>query len=395
MLLALSAVVLTSYVFDLVGKRIRVPSVIFLIMTGIALRFGLDVFGWELEFMDLILPVLGTLGLVLIVLEGSLELKLNNETKTRMPVAGGLALIGVIGTGGLIASAIHFFLDAGWWQAWIIATPFAVISSAVAIPAASFLNPSEREIVVYESALSDIFGVMLFYALLDSAGSIPNILLKVTGGITASTLIGFLIGLAILVLIGKISAHVRFVPMIFGLVFVYAASKLGHLVPLISVLAVGLLINNAELLNRNKKLYRLLPKNLDDEVAYFKQLTLELTFIVRTFFFLLLGYTTSLKSLAEPIAWEFAVVTLALVFLVRKLLLRLFVGPDSNGLIWFAPRGLITVLLFLNIPEEVLLPIFPDGTLMLVVLLSVGIMAIGSVGGFRRMRESEDRQDRN
>ena len=50
---------------------------------------------------------------------------------------------------------------------------------------------------------------------------------------------------------------------------------------------------------------------------------------------------------------------------------------DTNTLFWFAPRGLITILLYLNIPEESRIDIFPNGTLMLTVLATTLILTVG------------------
>ena len=56
------------------GRRYRLPGVVLLIATGIALRQVLDPIGIELHWIEPVVPVLGTIGLILIVLEGALDL---------------------------------------------------------------------------------------------------------------------------------------------------------------------------------------------------------------------------------------------------------------------------------------------------------------------------------
>lgn len=376
-LLALSSVVLLSYVFDIFGRRIRIPSVVMLVASGMGVRFALDLFGLKIEFVDMVLPILGTLGLVLIVLEGALELHITHEARGRILRAGAMAVMGVLVTGGLIAVAIRYGLHTSWYQAWLLAVPFSVISSAVAIPAAATLLKIDRETVVYESALSDIVGVLLFYALLDSHNGVAGALAGVFMGITLSGVIGAMAGVVILILLTRIESHVRFVPLIFGLVMVYSASKLVHLAPLVSVLAVGLMLNNANLLTGIPRLAKLVPESLFAEIIAFKHLTAELTFVVRTFFFLLLGYSTAVDSLIDPYAWVATFVIVGIIFASRRVLLAGVYRTPTDTLFWFAPRGLITILLYLNIPQEDRIANFPTGTLMLTVLMTTLILTVG------------------
>jgi cell volume regulation protein A len=376
-LLALSSVVLLSYVFDIFGQRVRIPSVVMLIASGMGVRIAMDLFGLRIEFVDMVLPIVGTLGLVLIVLEGALELHLTQEARGLILRAGGMAVLGIVVSGGLIAAAVRYGLDTDWYRAWLLAIPFAVISSAVAIPAAESLLKEDRETVVYESALSDIVGVLVFYALLNAQTGFTGAILGVVMGISVSAVIGGLAALLILVLLVRIESHVRFVPMIFGLVMVYSASKLVHLAPLVSVMAVGLMLNNAHLLANVPRLAKLMTKSLYIEIVAFKQLTVEFTFVVRTFFFLLLGYSTAVESLALAEAWIVTGVIVAVVFLSRKVLLKLLYKRDTSTLFWFAPRGLITILLYLNIPEHLRIDNFPNGTLMLTVLATTLILTVG------------------
>ena len=326
-LLALSSVVLASYLFDFVSRRSRVPSVVMLIASGIGIQVLFTFMGWEIAFVSTLLPLLGTLGLVLIVLEGALELRLSKESRTLIIKSSLMAFVGIVLTASLIAIGIHYYFDATWKQSWLLATPFAIISSAVAIPATNVLKEKDKDFVVYESALSDIFGVLLFYALLDSKGGITGALFSVVGGIGLSTLIGASFGVLIVMMIQRIEAHVRFIPMIFGLILIYSVSKFLHLAPLVTVFAVGLILNNLPLLQKMPGLQILEAKKLESDLNAFKHLTAEFTFVVRTFFFILLGYSTDLSDLAHLDAWAITAVILLITFVGRELIIRAFVGP--------------------------------------------------------------------
>ena len=68
-----SAVIILSYFANLLAKRTNVPSVLVLIAMGIAIRQGLRAVGLNhIPFEGLVLELLGTIGLIFIVLEAAL-----------------------------------------------------------------------------------------------------------------------------------------------------------------------------------------------------------------------------------------------------------------------------------------------------------------------------------
>ncbi|HAN66759.1 MAG TPA: sodium:proton antiporter, partial [Chitinophagaceae bacterium] len=73
-IISLCILVLLAYLFDITASRTRIPSVILLLATGWLVRQGAEKFSVYLPDLSPILPVLGTVGLIMIVLEGSLEL---------------------------------------------------------------------------------------------------------------------------------------------------------------------------------------------------------------------------------------------------------------------------------------------------------------------------------
>ena len=66
---------LIAYVFDLTSSKTKIPSVILLLLLGWSVRQLTVLLDIHLPDFSPILPVLGTVGLILIVLEGSLELE--------------------------------------------------------------------------------------------------------------------------------------------------------------------------------------------------------------------------------------------------------------------------------------------------------------------------------
>src|SRR6187549_1213029 len=78
-IITLCVLVLIAYAFDLTSSKTKIPSVILLLLLGWVLRQLTTYLNINLPDLSPALPILGTVGLILIVLEGSLELELNKS----------------------------------------------------------------------------------------------------------------------------------------------------------------------------------------------------------------------------------------------------------------------------------------------------------------------------
>ncbi|HQR12123.1 MAG TPA: sodium:proton antiporter [Casimicrobiaceae bacterium] len=375
-ILAASALLLVAYLLDIVGRRWKLPSVVLLIGTGILLRQLLDSLDLQLKWVDPIVPVIGTVGLILIVLEGALDLEVSRERLRLIASSATSTVLGFCVTIFLFALLFQFTLGFETPIAVLAAIPFAVISSAVAIPAASSLAAQPREFVIYESSLSDILGVLVFYAWLDADGSLRSFTMDLAGSGVISLAAAMAAALGIYYLINQLEGHVRFLPVIAGLICLYAVGKQLHLSPLILVLGCGLLINNPHLISWNKWMRSLHSEGYDQTLKEFKGLVAELTFAMKSFFFLLLGYWTEITQLASLRAWLIAGAGVAIVYGSRWLILRMLRQAAAAQLLWIAPRGLITVLLFLSARDSGSLHNFPLGAVMLFVLATAALTAL-------------------
>jgi potassium/hydrogen antiporter len=379
-ILAFAALLVFAYLLDVFGRRTRLPPVVLLILTGIAARQVMDRFDLHLGWVDPLVPIVGTLGLILIVLEGALDLSLRRE---RLPVIMGASFVMLA---GFIASAagftllFHHALGLGFAPAALAAVSVSVISSAVAIPSVTGLRDHTREFVVYESSLSDIVGVLVFYAWLESGGAFEHFVPALFGGMLASLVAAIVAGIGLLYLINRVDGHVRFLPLLAGLALLYALGKEVHLSPLVLILVCGLLLNNTHLLAPVRRMQGLLRPGYGDTLREFKGLVGELTFAVKSFFFLMLGYWTDLSAMADWRAWAVMVAALGFIYPVRYALLRLSRQAEASRLVWVAPRGLITVLLFLTAATTPGLEQFPFGAIMLLVLATAALTAFAHHG---------------
>lgn len=367
---------LIAYAFDLTSSRTKIPSVILLLLLGWSVRQLSEWFGVRLPDFSPVLPVLGTIGLILIVLEGSLELELNKSKLGLIRKSFLGALIPMFGLGFLFAFAFNYFGNFGLKDSLTNAIPFCVISSAIAIPSVKNLSKQNKEFVIYESSLSDILGVLIFNFLtlnetIDSH-SFGNFGLQLLL-ITAISIIAT-IGLSFL--LSKIEHHIKFIPIILLVVLIYAISKIYHLPGLIFILIFGLSIGNLYELKRFKWLEKFNPEVLNKEVLKFKDLTIEAAFMIRALFFLLFGYLIETSDVlnADTFIWALAIV--GLIFLFRAIQLKVSKLP-LQPLLFVAPRGLITILLFLSIEPSRTISIVNISLILQVILLTAFLMMIG------------------
>lgn len=375
-ILIASVFLLLAFGIERFGRVSGIPSVIVLIAIGLAGKPVLTSLGLTLGGIDHVVPILGTIGLILIVLEGALDIELRREKLRSAAGAMLMAAGGFIFCTTVFAFAASYLMSMTLLQGAILAVPFAVISSAVAIPGSSFLPPHGREFVVYESSISDILGVMVFFSLLNSNGTLQDVFMGLIGGGMLSLALAAVCALGLVLILMRIDGHIRFIPLLAGLFGLYAAGELMHLSPLIMVLLFGLALNNSTMITRFRVFRNWMDDSYETTLKEFKVLTLELTFAVRGFFFILLGYWTDLADLFYVEAWLITAFVLFVVYGSRHIILRLSGAKLAGALTWLAPRGLITILLFLNAKETLDLPHYLNGVVMLVVLISAALIAV-------------------
>ena len=357
-LIVLPLLVVFSYLFDAIARKTKFPSVILLMFTGIIIRTATNLYGFtDFGFLDKLIPVLGTVGLILIVLEGALELDIKKE---KLPVilkgffaAALILILNIIA----VSWAFENLLNIEHKTAVIFAIPLAIISSAVAIPSAAGLLNREKEFVVYESTFSDILGIMIFnYAIrqfesnqtLISAESIIALGLQIIGVIVVSLIITYLL----FQLLQKIEHHVKFFLILALLVLVYAFGKFFHLPALVTIFIFGLFLSNVKALLPGF-MQRYLDLNQTEKGLHeFHILTAESTFLVKTFFFLFFGFSISLVEFSSIAPFIYGVLIFGIMLLIRYLYFIVTTFKiKPSPLVYMSPRGLISILLFLQIKE--------------------------------------------
>ncbi len=127
-----------------------------------------------------------------------------------------------------------------------------------------------------------------------------------------------------------------------------------------------------------KKLVQYFPVEKVEPIRHLlHSITAESSFLIRTFFFLLFGFSIRLDFIGEnEVLMVGGMVVLALL-LVRFLYLRFFLHTNIFPEVVFIPRGLITIVLFYKIPANLMLTSFNEGILFFIILSTSIIMTIG------------------
>lgn len=377
-IIALCIILLIAYLFDLTSSKTKIPSVILLLLLGWSVRQFTDWLHIRLPDFSPVLPVLGTIGLILIVLEGSLDLELNKSKLGLIKKSFFGALFPLTALSFLLAFAFMYYGGFSFKNSLINAIPFSVISSAIAIPSVKNLNSQDKEFIVYESSLSDIIGVLIFnfVALNESinASSIGQFALQ----LLLIAAISLLATLALSFLLNRIQHHIKFIPIILLVVLIYAVSKIYHLPGLLFILFFGLTLNNIDELKQFKWTEKFKPDELNKEIVKFKEITVESVFLVRALFFLLFGYLIDTNEVInkDSLAWSLAIV--CIIFLFRAIQLKLS-KLSLQPLLFIAPRGLITILLFLSIAPSQSIGLVNKSLVIQVILLTAFILMLGLV----------------
>lgn len=376
-ILILCGIVVASYLFDLIARKIRLPSVLLLLGTGIGIRMIADHFHLAIPYFQTLLEFFGVLGLILIVLEGALELPLSRDKLGLIGRAFLAALLVCLSSAVTIGLLLGSILGLPFRQCFINALPLAVISSAIAIPSVATLGRWKRQFVIYESSFSDILGILIFnYASQDLDWGFGTFL-SLLGDIGAVSVVSLVCSLFLVYLITRVRFHVKFFLILAVLVLVYTAGKMFHLSTLLLVLVFGLVINNTNTLIPDHWKSALSPRRLVRELRFLKVITSESAFLIRTFFFILFGFSMQLGALLHSEIWLLSGLIILVLLAVRYLYLRHIARMTLLPELFIAPRGLVTILLYYSIPAHLLIPTISEAILFLVILFTTLLMVFG------------------
>jgi len=370
-------VVVLSYLYSVLSKFLRLPSVLLLLFSGIALRAIADANRFNLILPSYVIEGLGVVGLIMIMLEAGLDLKIGRD-KFKLIRNSFLSALGIfVLSATLVTAVLYYWLREPIVNCVVYAIPLSIMSSTIVIPSISPLTAEKQEFLVYEASFSDILGVLAFNYFLGGKLLTSVSFLRFGGGIIVSVLLSLLFSLVLFLILTRTRLQIKFILLFALLILIYVSGKMLKLPSLLVILVFGLMINNWERI-KLPVLKKIFPMSEIEPIReLLHSLTAESSFLVRTFFFVLFGFSISLGFLNNSEVWLVGGLIVLALFLTRLLFLKFFVRTNVFPEVFFIPRGLITIVLFYKIPEKYKLTSFNESILFYIILTTGIIMMLG------------------
>lgn len=393
-LIGLCLVIILSFFTGILSKKTNVPSVLVLIFLGVGLSRLLEYFKIVPDFYNS-LEILGIVGLIMIVLEAALDLELKKEKwpiiwKSFTIAALSLALTSV----SLSFILLYFMPEMLFLEAIVYVLPLSIMSSAIVIPSVVNMSKYKKEFLIYEGTFSDILGIMVFYMIVENIDveGMRQLSVAIGGNLFITIFISATLSYVLLYVIQNIRGEAKFFLFLAVLVLLYSVGKLFHLSSLVIILMFGLLLRNHKVLLFWKLEEWLRDERMDSLFDQFKMITVETSFLVRTFFFVVFGMTLPIASLVSWNVWAISILFLIVTYVLRFGLFFVVERKSIMPQVLITPRGLISILLFFAIPEELKVKGFENGVLFVVILATSIIMAWALIA-YRKQREELDGGD--
>ncbi len=390
LIIGISLLVILSYLYSAISAKTKIPSVLLLLFTGMGFTAIYSSMGYELPDTKPGLQFLGIVGVILIVLEGSLELNIRRDKLRLIFKSFFSALVILLVSAFSIAGGIQLIYSEFTFQICLVnAIPLAVISSAIAIPSVKQMEEDKKEFIVYESIFSDILGILFFNIVVSNETFQKESIFWLGADFLIIISVSIIFTGLILLFINKTTMNIKFFLMLAVLIMLYAFGKLAHLSSLLLILFFGLFLNNIQLL-KSKKLSGFIDMGkLRLGIDRFRVITNESAFLIRTFFFFIFGCSVSFALLYDfriAITGSFIV---GVLYGIRYLYLRFLAKRNLYPELFIAPRGLITILLFYAIPEKYSIGLISEGVLFFVILVTSLIMMFGLMKSTEKIPDME------
>jgi Na+:H+ antiporter len=365
----------------------RVPDVVVLMATGLVIGPLLHWVRGE-QFQD-VTHAFGTLALILILFGGGLELNIR-ETLRHFPGGALFGLVSYLATTALIGFLVHYSLRLPRSSAMLVGAVLGCTSATIVLPLLEQWNSPQpvKIILMVESALGDVLGVLCVEFLLEYQRSSGTALGRLVAGI------GYEVGVSLAAAVGigvlwrrllpKLSEQRFWQVLTFSMVLLlYAGTEAAHASGLLAVLGFGLALAN--LPGSQPELRETMWGAFWGKPSPHRQIHdfhAELAFLVRTFFFVLIGVVVRLGGLER--VWPIVFGVLGAIFLARwgAIQMSRWSWPgvsevEREIVLWVMPRGLITVVLALEVleaggSEVAFLPALAFATILLTNIVVVG-----------------------
>ena len=343
-LLAAGVVVFLGVAGEAFFKKTGIPDVAFLMILGVIIGPILGII--QPEAVIRVVPYFAALALIIIMFDGGLNLDIKNMIKTAH-FAFMLAILGFILSVVLVTLGAHYVLEWYWLDSILLGAIVGGSSSAIVFGLVRNIRISEdaKSMLSFESALTDILATIVAFILFEAvlAGHFNLQTLEETLGraIVVGLVLGFGVGIPWMYVSTKLANAQHGYMLTLGVLFVlfFLANSFGESGAL-TALVFGLMLGNKRHLSRILK-FKLPRIEMDDPTHN------QLTFLVRSFFFVFVGLMASFGNIEYVIFG--VLITIAIYYgrsIVGKIILtKRFSQLDRQVTYVMIPRGLAAAVL--------------------------------------------------
>ena len=366
---AISAtILLVGFAGKILFERTRIPDIPLLLAVGVVLGPWLHIL--DRSVLLPLAPYLGMLTLLMIMLEGGMDLEIQ-QVLHQMKWAVILTFLTV--TLATLAVAVAYLLMTGapLLHSLLLGGILACTSGAIVIPLVNAMRMARitRTILTLESALGDAMAVIAVLVLVrymrhpstEYARQVLGTAVAILGGVVFGAVAG-LLWMEILSRIGKMPLF--YMLTLAAMFLLFAASESVHFSGIIAVLIFGMTLSNGQAIikrlpaPRGEPVWKTSRYALDDTIRWFHE---EVTFIARVFFFVYLGMLLDPTQVSK-LFLGISGVLIAVIYLSRFVAVRAvgFLGRrqvpfERKILVSMGPRGLASAVLAM-VPENAGIP---------------------------------------
>ncbi|MEW6681454.1 MAG: cation:proton antiporter [Nitrospirota bacterium] len=350
-------IILVGLAGEWIFKKTGVPNAIILIGLGVLLGPVLGVV--SSESMTAAAPFFGTLALLIILFDGGLNLKILKVVR-EAPFALLYTTLVFCASAAAVAVVYQSVFGGDWTVAFLLGVILGGTTGAVVIPVVTqmkSISDETRILLSLESAFTDVFVVvaaLIFVNLLVSPTSLETAIVPlILHAFVDALLLALVAGMLWARFMGMLQGQpLSYMLTLAAVLLLYSAAEALGANGAITILFFGLVLGNMEevVARAHAHVRRIIGWNL--EVANFaidvflRRLNEELSFLVRTFFYVLLGLIFNLASLTPLVAAGSLLLFLAVLgcrwglTAGMSLLKRSWSPRDRRTIVAMLPRGL-------------------------------------------------------
>jgi cell volume regulation protein A len=344
LLIAISFIIILGYLSEAIFRITKLPEVLILMAIGIILGpIGHLLPGTYISTLRSLTPLFGSIALVMIMFNGGRIIKLRKESLSDK-TGYVLALADIIVPG--IVLALFMDIVFGWPPIYgaLLGVMLGETSSIMIIPLLKRIkiSPKMYNTIVIETTFNSVFAILIFYLLFASVQGVNlsavSYVQYIISYISIALLIGLLAGFGWLFVQNIFKGARSYIATIAIAILLYGIVDFLNGSAVVSVLVYAIIIGNSKTINEYLNMARL------EESKYALAVEHEMEFLVRTFFFVLLG----MVSFLSIYYFLFAVAITAMLIAIRKIEVhRILRGKEKYEKLVFGlmPRGLTVAVL--------------------------------------------------